>query len=73
MHNYKLKDKVYHDCDRAPFIVTGIREDEIEIEGDWSGGTHNVCQKSWVKFSEIEPYDEKKVVYFFNGEPFKRA
>lgn len=29
------------------FEVVGIRRDELELEGDWSGGTHNVCQRSW--------------------------
>ena len=29
------------------FEVVGIRIDELELKGDWSGGTHNVCQKSW--------------------------
>lgn len=56
MHNYKLKDKVSHPVDRGYFIVTGIREDEIEIEGDWSGGTHNVNLRSWVKPGEVKPY-----------------
>ena len=27
--------------------VVGIREKEVELEGDYSGGTHNVCQKEW--------------------------
>jgi len=28
--------------------VVGIRKTEVELEGDYSGGTHNVCQKSWL-------------------------
>ncbi len=31
------------------FKVTGIRADEIELSGDWSGGTHAVYQSQWVK------------------------
>ena len=27
--------------------VVGIREKEVELEGDYSGGTYNVCQKEW--------------------------
>lgn len=34
---------------KEPFKIVGIREDEIELQGDWSGGTHNVSQKGWVK------------------------
>ena len=30
-----------------PFKIVGIRENQIELEGDFSGGTHNVCQKDW--------------------------
>lgn len=27
--------------------VVGIRYEEVELEGDYSGGTHNVIQKEW--------------------------
>lgn len=27
--------------------IVGIRENEVELEGDYSGGTHNVCQRGW--------------------------
>lgn len=30
-----------------PFKVVGIRENQVELEGDFSGGTHNVSQKDW--------------------------
>lgn len=30
-----------------PFKIVGIRENQIELEGDFSGGTHNVSQKDW--------------------------
>jgi hypothetical protein len=29
------------------FEVVGIRKDELELRGDWSGGTHNVDQTGW--------------------------
>lgn len=32
-----------------PFKIVGIRENEIELEGDFSGGTQNVKQKDWFK------------------------
>ncbi len=28
--------------------VVGIRKAEVELEGDYSGGTHNVVQKDWL-------------------------
>ncbi len=28
--------------------VVGIRYTEVELEGDYSGGTHNVKQTSWL-------------------------
>ena len=28
--------------------VVGIREHQVELEGDYSGGTHNVLQKDWL-------------------------
>ena len=28
--------------------VVGIRENEAELEGDYSGGTHAVIQKDWL-------------------------
>jgi hypothetical protein len=37
------------------FEVVGIRKTEIELEGDWSGGTHNLVQSSWVKKSDLKP------------------
>ena len=61
MHNFKLGDKVYHQVDQAPFEVIGIRATTVEIEGDFSGGTHNIIQKSWVNHTEIEIYDINKV------------
>lgn len=27
--------------------VVGIRKDSVELQGDYSGGTHKVCQKDW--------------------------
>ena len=27
--------------------IVGIRETSVELEGDYSGGTHNVCQRDW--------------------------
>lgn len=35
-----------------PFKIVGIRENQIEIEGDFSGGTHNVSQRDWISDSD---------------------
>jgi len=58
-HNYKIGDKVSHPCDLAPFTVSGIKKDEIEIEGDWSGGTaplYIATAKDWVNHNDVKPY-----------------
>lgn len=73
MHNFKLGDKVYHKSDSAPFKVVGIRNTTVEIQGDWSGGIHNVNQKGWVDFTEIQFYDQSKVRYYINGKPFRNG
>lgn len=47
----KLKQQVYHKklySGTEPFIIVGIREHEVELQGDFSGGTHNVTQTSWM-------------------------
>lgn len=59
MNNYipQLDDIVTHPLiynNNEEMKVVGIRKDEIELEGDWSGGTHNVCEKDWCKF----PFNE---------------
>lgn len=28
--------------------ITGIKKDEVLLKGDFSGGTHNVVQESWM-------------------------
>lgn len=33
---------------KETFEIVGIRKDEVELEGDFSGGTHKVVQKDWV-------------------------
>jgi hypothetical protein len=36
-----------------PLKVVGIRKDTVELEGDYSGGTHAVCQKDWLSISGV--------------------
>lgn len=56
IYPFNLGDEVtteyyYH---REVFTVVGIRENELELRGDWSGGTHNVDQVSWYPISKIK-------------------
>lgn len=52
-HNHiRLYDKVTHPelyNGNEVFTVVGIRMHELELRGDWSGGTHNVDQTGWFK------------------------
>lgn len=36
-----------------PMKVVGIRKDSVELEGDYSGGTHNVNQKQWMPLNGV--------------------
>lgn len=50
-HSFKIGDIVYHRSvyeHKEPLKVVGIRENELELEGDYSGGTHCVIQRSWL-------------------------
>jgi len=38
---------------REPMKIVGIRENEVELEGDYSGGTHNVCQRDWLSIDGV--------------------
>ncbi len=43
----KVRHKdIYHG--KETFKVIGLKKDEILVEGDFSGGTHNVLQESWI-------------------------
>lgn len=48
--NLQLGQKVYHkdiyDVKELMEVV-GIRKTQVELEGDYSGGTHRVCQSCW--------------------------
>jgi hypothetical protein len=52
----ELGQKVYHKDiydGKELMEVVGIRKDTVELEGDYSGGTHAVCQKDWMSISGI--------------------
>lgn len=55
-HSHKLGDQVWYPSDNCPFKVIGVRFDKVEIEGDFSGGTHNVTQSDWVPMEDVEPW-----------------
>lgn len=40
--------------DNELFEIIGERKNQIEIQGDFSAGTNNVCQSSWVDKSMIK-------------------
>lgn len=54
--DYTLGDKVTTDYYNhgETFKVVGIRENDLELQGDWSGGTHNVNQTSWYPTAECK-------------------
>lgn len=53
---FKLGQTVYHrdvykHCE--PLKIVGIRENELELEGDYSGGTNAVRQKQWMPIKGV--------------------
>ena len=54
--NFKIGQTVYHRDvynHREPLKIVGILESELLLEGDYSGGTHNVCQRSWLPIKGV--------------------
>lgn len=52
----KLNMTVYHKDvydGKEPLVVVGIRKDELELEGDFSGGTHPIIEKSWLPIEGV--------------------
>ena len=41
-----ISDEIYKGHEQMKIL--GIRKTEIELEGDYSGGTNNVIQKDWL-------------------------
>jgi hypothetical protein len=65
---YKLNQKVYHKSvydGKELLKIVGIRETELELEGDYSGGTHAVLQKDWMPIDGVIMYT--KIVAAFPG------
>lgn len=66
-----LHDRIYEG--KESMKVIGIRKNSVELEGDLSGGTHNVTQSSWFpiegvfKLSKVcENKDDKGVCPLHN-------
>jgi hypothetical protein len=38
---------------REPFKIVGIRQNQVELEGDYSGGTHNSVGVQWFNKDEV--------------------
>ena len=64
----ELGQIVYHNkiyWGTEPMKIVGLRENSVELEGDYSGGTHNVCQRSWMSMDGVlleragEPFLDK--------------
>jgi len=49
--SFRIGDIVYHRLvyeHNEPLKVVGITEEKLLLEGDYSGGTHNVIQRDWL-------------------------
>lgn len=54
--NFKVGDIVYHREvyeHKESLKVVGILEDKLLLEGDYSGGTHSVRQRSWLPIKGV--------------------
>lgn len=63
MMSLQLGQKVFHKDiydGKELMEVVGIRKTQVELEGDYSGGTHNVTQTCWESIEGIV-YPEKKI------------
>lgn len=56
VHSIKIGDIVYHRavCEHKEALkVVGILEDKLLLEGDYSGGTHNLIQRDWLPLKGV--------------------
>lgn len=66
--------KIYHKDlydGKEPLEIVGIRKNEVELEGDFSGGNHNICQKSWfpiegIIMREYSKFDVRIIIKAFH-------
>lgn len=53
---FKIGQTVYHRQiydHKEPLKIVGIRENELELEGDYSGGTNNIVGKQWMPIAGV--------------------
>lgn len=56
MQKFELGQTVYHRSvyeHKEPLKIVGILEDKLFLEGDFSGGTHNVIQRDWLPIKGV--------------------
>jgi hypothetical protein len=62
---------VYHEelyWGRERMKVVGLRETEVELEGDWSGGTHRAFGRDWMPLEGIRlTYNENPKYNFITS------
>ena len=56
----KIKTSYEFPLDNEIFEIIGERKHSVEIQGDFSAGTHNVCQQEWISKSMIKQYIDGK-------------
>lgn len=55
-NNFQIGQTVYHRQiydHKEPLKIVGIRQSELELEGDYSGGTHNITQRCWMPLEGV--------------------
>jgi hypothetical protein len=61
--NIYIGKKVYHKDiynGKELMEIVGIRKDTVELEGDYSGGTHAVTQKDWQSIDGLMDANHKE-------------
>ena len=56
MEKFELGQTVYHRSvyeHKEPLKIVGILEDKLFLEGDFSGGIHNVIQRDWLPIKGV--------------------
>ena len=56
MQKFELGQTIYHRSvyeHKEPLKIVGILEDKLFLEGDFSGGTHNVIQRDWLPIKGV--------------------
>ena len=60
-NSVKIGQRVYHSNvynGRELMEIVGIRKNQVELKGDYSGGTNNVCQSDWETLEGVITYEQ---------------